>query len=359
MPMSADPGDVADGDADAGGDLRAEGDRGEGAEQRRRATAARRARRRATERLGARRAEQADDETDHADDDHADDERPDARVDAGQRRVADRRRRPGWAGAGRGPTPTTMPTTTAIANAPTIRRAEMPSADEDAGQRDRDERQDAVEDAPAHRAEDPLPEEQRGPDDDAGRRPTMTRTIATRDRAPATCATSPPIAVASALARSTWAMTSRIAASRVASIWARRPGGGAGSRRRWAGRRRRSGRGPGGGAGGGPWAAGRAGVGRPGGIGGPGRRCRGLRVVQGGAPSAERIDAGVGPMIPAGRVRRTTRTRDPGPVRYAPPMARRPGRGGRLLTAELLSIGTRADGRRDPRHERRASWPAR
>ena len=41
---------------------------------------------------------------------------------------------------------------------------------EDAAQGDRREREDAVEDAPADRAQDPLPEEERGPDDQEERR---------------------------------------------------------------------------------------------------------------------------------------------------------------------------------------------
>ena len=60
------------------------------------------------------------------------------------------------------------PTMTPITRRAAIRPRSMPSAEQDARDRDRDEQQDPVQHAPAHRAEDPFPEEQRRPDDDAG-----------------------------------------------------------------------------------------------------------------------------------------------------------------------------------------------
>ena len=101
----------------------------------------------------------------------------------------------------------------------------MPTASRTRGHGDRQEQQDAVEHAPAHRAEDPLADPEQ-------RRPMTSRKTAktTRMKASApramTRPTSPAIAAASALARSMWATTRAIAASRVAPSWARRPGGG-------------------------------------------------------------------------------------------------------------------------------------
>ena len=138
-------------------------------------------------------AEDADEEAEHADDDHADDERPDARLDAVQRLRRRSRCRPGWAGGGRGPRRRAIPTSTRRPRTRrTIRRARDAERHEDAGHRDGQERQDAVQDAPADRAEDPLPEEQRRSEDDAARAAAMTRTIAAPMSA-ATCAIWPPI----------------------------------------------------------------------------------------------------------------------------------------------------------------------
>ena len=160
------PGDVTEGDPDADADLRSEGDGGECPEddaehgqpgERDEATAAR-----GVHQDGRRDAGR--DPHDPAEQ-HPDDQRADARVDGKAERVADRRVQlvqqaepeddtdhdgdheryeKGTAEASRGDT----------------ERAEH------GGHRDRDEQQEAVEDAPAHRAEQPLPEPQRGPDDD-------------------------------------------------------------------------------------------------------------------------------------------------------------------------------------------------
>ena len=103
--------------------------------------------------------------------------------------------------------------------------------------------------------------------------------------------------------------------------------------RRRAGRRR---------GGGGRWRC-RA-SGRPGCAPGSGRRSLG--------------DAGVGPMI-AARPSRPTRTTRSGAAVRSPRwmIGAPPATGRRLLTAELLSIGIRADRRRDARHERRRAGP--
>ena len=100
-----------------------------------------------------------------ADDEHADDERADARIDPGQQVVADGLVGPvGQVQEEDGADED--PDGRAQSSARTIRPRRDAHGDEDAGHRDRDESQEPVEDAPAHRAEDPLPEEQRGADDD-------------------------------------------------------------------------------------------------------------------------------------------------------------------------------------------------
>ena len=58
-----------------------------------------------------------------------------------------------------------MPTTTATSSARPIRPRRHAEGHEDRRHGDRQEEQDPVDDTPAHRAEDPLPDQQRRPDD--------------------------------------------------------------------------------------------------------------------------------------------------------------------------------------------------
>ena len=183
-------------------------------------------------------------------------------------------------------TPTAIPTRTATANAPTIRPAPIPRATRT--------QVSAMARNARNPCRTPQPIEPRihSPrNSDVPRMSSesaaMTRTNATPMSA-ATCAIRAPISPASALASSTWAMTSRIAASRRTSIWARNPGGGPGVGGEPGGGP--GGGGPGGGPGGGvpggdPWDAPGAPVsGGPGGSVGPVGGVGVCRVVQGGAP---------------------------------------------------------------------------
>ena len=179
---------------------------------------------------------------------------------------------------------------------------------EDAGQRDGDERQDAVQDAPAHRAEEPLAEEQRGPEDEQGDRDDDEDDAPhdeCRDlgdlghRSPGLGLGQVDVGHDEAERRVPGRLELGAESGRRAGASWRRTGR---RSRRWPGRRSVAGA-----------------VGGPGGSGGP---VGGIGVF-GSSRSrlrAERMDVGVGPMIPA----RAERGRHPNtrrvPVRYAPPM---------------------------------------
>ena len=211
--------------------------------------------------------------------------------------------------------------------------------EEDGHHRERQEQLDAVDDAPADRAEQPLPEHERDADDeeedgedDEERRPAR--------RAAAARPTSPAIAPASALARSTWATTSAIAASRVAPIWARRPA---------AARGPRGGSDPAPGGGDGP---------------GPARRRAG-----GGSPAAAADGGGVVSCVGSSRIVLRSRSvcgvrRDDSSASWPSSHARRryAGRDVRRPTAppphrRAAEHRHGADRRRDPRHERGRAGP--
>ena len=167
--------------------------------------------------------------------------------------------------------------------------------------RDRQERQDAVDRRPSPSSRGPT---RRAPGEipmTSRKTAKMTSRNASAPSA-ATRPTWPAIAEASALARSTCARTSAMAASRVAANWARRPGGGLrGPRGRWRWR----------------WRCG-----------------RGVRIVQGSC-SGSGSDAGVpGDDSSAPKRRRLVPDRRATLPRMAPDERRH------LLTAELLSIGS-------------------
>src|SRR3954451_6743745 len=159
------------------------------------------------------------------------------------------------------------------------------------------------------------------------RKTAKTTSMKAAAPAAATRPISPAIAVASALARSMWATTRAIAASRTAPIWARRPGGGLrGSR----------GGDPAPGGGGGPAGGGVAGPGG-GGVGGVGSVVGSSRIVLRwvslGARSA--------PMIPARRAASRLGARYISGMPEMPDVFTTTTASRRsVLTAEILSIGT-------------------
>src|SRR4051794_17702299 len=156
----------------------------------------------------------------------------------------------------------------------------------------------------------------------------MAKTTSMNEATPAaaTRPISPAIAVASAFARSTWAMTRASAASRTAPIWARRPSGGLrGSR----------GGDPAPGGGGGPAGGGVTGPGG-GGVGGVGSVVGSSRIV------LRWMSLGA-----LGPDDSSASGRGPGRARYIAVMSETQDRipaatasGRRLLTAEIMSIGT-------------------
>src|SRR3954451_10363741 len=159
------------------------------------------------------------------------------------------------------------------------------------------------------------------------RKTAKTTSMKAAAPAAATRPISPAIAVASALARSIWATTRAIPASRTAPIWARRPGGGLrGSR----------GGDPAPGGGGGPAGGGVAGPGG-GGVGGVGSVVGSSRIVLRwvslGARSA--------PMIPARRAASRLGARYISGMPEMPDVSTTTTASRRsVLTAEILSIGT-------------------
>ena len=171
-------------------------------------------------------------------DEQPDDERADARVD--RQRRARRRwpRRPGWAGRARAATADDEPDDDADDERPDDPAGDDADREQDGRHRDREEQLARRGRRPSPSSRGPTP--RRPSDRPMTRRKTakMTRAKASAPSA-ATRPTSPAIAAASALARSMWAMTSAMSASRVAPICARRPGGGLrGPRGAWPGRRR-------------------------------------------------------------------------------------------------------------------------
>ncbi len=170
-----------------------------------------------------RRQEDAGEQPDETADDDPDDERSDPDVDRQRRRVADRRvelvqeaeseddaRERGDDDPGQ--------------RRPDVEVARHAEDQQHADEGDRREQQKTVDDPPAHRPEQPLAEEQGTADDEQERR-RGGRRRRPRRRARAPRPISPAISAISALASSMWAWSRRTAASRVARIWARSPGG--------------------------------------------------------------------------------------------------------------------------------------